>query len=192
MSQTTPDADQHLRETRVDGETVYRGHFLHVECDRVALPNGKLAKREYIKHPGAVVVLPILDDGRILMERQYRYPLQQVFIEFPAGKLDVGEASLPCAQRELLEETGYQVREWQFVCRIHNAIAYSDEFLDLFLARGLTEGERHLDEEEFLDTCSMSLPELLAGVQNGSITDVKTVIGIFWLEKILNGAWQLK
>ncbi|WP_338848043.1 NUDIX hydrolase [Massilia sp. W12] len=185
------DQDQHLREIRVDGEDVYQGHFLRITRDIVQLPNGKHAAREYVRHPGAVVVLPILPDGRILMERQYRYPLQSVFTEFPAGKIDAGESSLVCARRELWEETGYRADSWQFVCRIHNAIAYSDEFLDLFLARGLHAGERQLDEEEFLDTCSMSLAELLQAVQTGQITDVKTVIGIFWLEKILNGSWTL-
>lgn len=180
----------HLKETRLDGETVYQGHFLRVDRDTVELPNGQQTMREYVRHPGAVVILPMLDDGRILMEKQYRYPLHQVFIEFPAGKLDAGETSLVCAQRELLEETGYQAREWQFVCRIHNAIAYSDEFLDLFLARGLSAGERQLDEEEFLDIYTPTFDELLQGVRQGQITDVKTVIGIFWLEKILAGNWQ--
>ncbi len=184
-------ADAHLREDRIDGTDVYQGHFLRVTRDTVRLPDGKQAAREYIRHPGAVVVLPLFEDGRVLMERQYRYPLQRVFIEFPAGKLDAGEDPLHCAQRELLEETGYRASEWQFVCRIHNAIAYSDEFLDLFLARGLQAGERHLDEEEFLDIYTPQFAELLEGVRQGQITDVKTVIGIFWLEKILAGDWCL-
>jgi ADP-ribose pyrophosphatase len=182
--------DSHLRETRIDGEVAYDGHFLKVSRDRVRLPDGKETTREFIRHPGAVVILPILDDGRVLLERQYRYPNDRVFIEFPAGKIDPGEASLACAQRELEEETGYTAGEWHFVTTIHNAIAYSDEHLDLFLARGLTAGEAQLDEGEFLDTFTATVPELLEMVRRGEITDVKTVIGSFWLDKFASGAWQ--
>jgi ADP-ribose pyrophosphatase len=181
--------DSHLRETRIDGELAYDGHFLKLERDRVRLPDGKEATREFIRHPGAVVILPILDDGSILLERQFRYPHDRSFIEFPAGKIDPGEASLACAKRELLEETGYTASEWHFVCTIHNAIAYSDEHLDLFLARGLVAGEAQLDEGEFLDTFTATVPALLEMVKRGDITDVKTVIGSFWLEKITAGAW---
>lgn len=183
-------ADEHLKETRIDGQLVYSGSFLHITRDQVRLPDGKETAREYVLHPGAVVVLPLFDDGSLLMERQFRYPLDRVFIEFPAGKIDPGEDHLACARRELEEETGYTARDWQFVCTIHNAIAYSDEFLNLYLARGLEPGQRRLDEGEFLDIYRATLPELLAGVQDGSITDVKTVIGIFWLEKMLAGNWQ--
>lgn len=179
-----------LNETRVDGELVYDGGFLKVRKDRVSLPDGKITNREYILHPGAVVILPLLDDGTVLMERQFRYPLNQVFIEFPAGKIDAGEAHLDCAKRELLEETGYTASDWQFVSTIHNAIAYSDEHLELFLARGLVAGERQLDEGEFLETFTATVPQLLDWVRDGTITDVKTVIGIFWLDKITSGAWQ--
>jgi ADP-ribose pyrophosphatase len=183
--------DDHLTETRVDGELVYDGHFLKVTRDRVKLPDGKLTSREFIRHPGAVVILALFDDGRVLLERQYRYPKDRVFIEFPAGKIDPGEASLACAKRELEEETGYTASDWQFVCTIHNAIAYSDEHLDLFLARGLTAGEAKLDDGEFLETFTATVPEMLAMVKGGEITDVKTVIGTFWLEKIAAGTWTL-
>ena len=182
--------DDHLKETKIDGELAYDGNFLKVSRDRVKLPDGKITQREYIRHPGAVVILALFDDGRVLLERQFRYPNDQVFIEFPAGKIDPGEASLACAKRELEEETGYTATDWQFVCTIHNAIAYSDEHLDLFLARGLKEGEAKLDDGEFLETFTATIPEMLEMVKRGDITDVKTVIGTFWLEKIAAGTWK--
>lgn len=181
--------DNHLKEVRIDSKLAYDGSFLKVQRDTVRLPNGQPATREYIRHPGAVVILPLFDDGSILLERQFRYPLEQVFIEFPAGKIDPGEDPLACAKRELLEETGYSARDWQFVCTIHNAIAYSDEHLEIYLARGLQEGQRKLDEEEFLDVFKASCDELLTWVRAGEITDVKTIIGAFWLEKIRSGMW---
>ena len=182
--------DDHLKETKVDGELAYDGHFLKVSRDRVKLPDGKLTQREYIRHPGAVVILALFDDGRVLLERQFRYPNDQVFIEFPAGKIDPGEDPLASAKRELEEETGYTASDWHFVCTIHNAIAYSDEHLDLFLARGLTEGPAQLDDGEFLETFTATIPELLEMVRRGDVTDVKTVIGAFWLEKIAAGTWK--
>jgi ADP-ribose pyrophosphatase len=182
--------DTHLKETRIDGEVAYDGHFLKVNRDRIRLPDGSTTHREYIRHPGAVVILPLLPDGRVLLERQFRYPNDRVFVEFPAGKIDPGEDPLECAKRELAEETGYTASDWQFVCTIHNAIAYSDEHLDLFLATGLSEGEAKLDEGEFLELFTTTVPELLEQVRRGEITDVKTIIGAFWLEKILGGSWQ--
>ncbi len=178
-----------LTETRLDGETAYDGHFLKVSRDRIRLPDDSIAHREYIRHPGAVVILPLLDDGRVLLERQFRYPLGRVFIELPAGKIDPGEDTLACARRELQEETGYTASDWQFVCTIHNAIAYSDEHLELFLARGMTAGPAKLDAGEFLETFSATVPEMLDMVRSGQITDVKTIIGAFWLEKLLAGTW---
>ena len=182
--------DDHLKETKVDGEIAYDGHFLKVSRDRVKLPDGKITQRDFIRHPGAVVILALFDDGRVLLERQFRYPNEQVFIEFPAGKIDPGEASLACAKRELEEETGYTATEWHYVCTIHNAIAYSDEHLDLFLARGLTAGAAKLDDGEFLETFTATIPEMLEMVKRGDITDVKTVIGTFWLEKFAAGTWK--
>jgi ADP-ribose pyrophosphatase len=183
--------DTHLKETKIDGEVVYDGRFLKVQRDRIQLPDGKVTDREYIKHPGAVVILPVFDDGSVLLERQFRYPLDRVFIEFPAGKIDPDEDPLDCAKRELQEETGYTAKDWKFVCTIHNAIAYSDEHLDIYLASGLTAGERKLDDGEFLETFKSTVPEMLSWVREGKITDVKTVIGTFWLEKILSGQWKL-
>lgn len=183
--------DLHLRETQIDSEAAYDGHFLKIQRDTIRLPDGKTSTREYIKHPGAVVILPVFDDESVLVERQFRYPLDRVFIEFPAGKIDPNEDPLACAQRELQEETGYTAKDWKFVCTIHNAIAYSNEHLDIFLARGLVPGERKLDDGEFLETFHATVPELLTWVREGKITDVKTVIGSFWLEKILARNWSL-
>ncbi|MET0266828.1 MAG: NUDIX hydrolase [Duganella sp.] len=180
-----------LTETRIDGETVYDGHFLKIQRDTIKLPDDSQSVREYILHPGAVVILPLLDDGRVLLERQFRYPLGRAFIEFPAGKLDPREDPLDCAKRELLEETGYTGSEWHFVCKIHNAIAYSDEHLDIFLARGLKEGKQQLDEGEFLELFTATIDELLQWIREGKVTDVKTIIGAFWLDKLRAGDWKL-
>lgn len=183
-------SDEALTETELDAETVYKGGFFNVQKDRVRLPNGGVSTREYIRHPGAVVILPLFDDGTVLLERQFRYPLKRVFIEFPAGKIDSGEAWLESAKRELEEETGYTASDWRYVTTIHNAIGYSDEQLLIYLARGLKAGAVHLDEEEFIQTFRLPVAELLDWVRAGKITDVKTVIGAFWLEKIVSGQWD--
>lgn len=180
-----------LTETRIDGELAYDGHFLKIQRDNIALPDGRHSVREYVLHPGATVILPVFDDGRVLLERQYRYPLGQAFIEFPAGKIDPNEDPLATARRELLEETGYTASDWQFVCKIHNAIAYSDEYLDIYLARGLKEGTQQLDEGEFLELFTATVDELLQWIREGKVTDVKTIIGAFWLDKLRSGNWQL-
>ena len=164
-----PPGDQHLREERISGEDIYGGIFLNMKRDRVSLPDGQEAVREYLTHPGAVAILAILDDGRILLERQYRYPIAKVCMEIPAGKLDPNEDPLVCAQRELEEETGYSASRWSYIRRIHPVISYSTEFIDIYLAEGLQAGKSRLDEEEFLDVFAAPLDEILAWVEQGCL-----------------------
>lgn len=183
--------DAHLTETRVASQELLRGHFLHAMRDTVRLPDGKEATREYVIHPGAVMVVAELPDGRLVLERQFRYPVQSVMVEFPAGKLDPGEESLACAQRELLEETGYTARQWARAGVLHPVISYSTEFIDIWFARELTAGERQLDAGELLDVFSASADELLQWCRDGRITDAKTLTGVLWLQNLRSGAWSL-
>ena len=175
-------AKQDLTEHFVHGEEVFAGRLLRVRRDTVRMPDGAQTTREYIRHPGAVAILPITSSGRVVLERQYRYPNARDFIEIPAGKLEPGEGLLESAQRELLEETGYAAREWQRITTIHNAISYSDEAIELFSARGLEKKKQKLDEEEFLEVIEMPFEEAIAMVRDGRITDVKTIIALLWME----------
>jgi ADP-ribose pyrophosphatase len=184
-------ADEHLREELVSSQQVYRGHFLDVRRDEIRLPDGRLAAREYIVHPGAVMIVPLLDDGRVVVERQFRYPLGRVMLEFPAGKLDAGEPPLHCAIRELVEETGYRAREWARAGILHNAIAYSNEGIEVWFARGLELGARQLDDGEFLDVSAATVAELEDSAHRGELTDAKTLIGLLWLQNWQSGRWQL-
>lgn len=184
-------ADAHLIERAVGSETLLTGHFLRVQRDTVALPDGTQATREFIRHPGAVMVVPLLDDGRLLMERQWRHPLQRVLLEFPAGKLDAGEKPLECGRRELLEETGYRATEWAHAGWMHNAPAYSDEGIDVWFARGLVAGPQHLDDGEFIETVAMSPAELDALAGRGELTDAKTLVGLLWFQRWVSGGWPL-
>jgi ADP-ribose pyrophosphatase len=184
--------DAHLREETVRSEQVYRGHFLDVRRDEVRLPDGSEAQREYIVHPGAVMVVPLLDDGRLVVERQWRYPLARVMLEFPAGKLDRGEPPFACAVRELIEETGYRAAEWARAGILHNAIAYSNEGIEVWFARGLMPGERSLDAGEFLDVTEMSAEQLDELARRGELTDAKTLIGLLWLQNWRAGRWPLE
>ena len=183
--------DAHLVEHRTGGATLVSGGFLEVRRDDVRLPDGSTATREYIQHPGAVAVIPVLDDGRLVLVRQYRYPLAKVLLEFPAGKLELGEPTLACAQRELAEETGYTAAEWAFAGEIHNAAAYSTESIWLWFARGLVPGPQHLDTGEFVEVARLSEPELDALALRGELPDVKTRIGLHWLQRWRAGAWTL-
>lgn len=187
--------DAHLVERQASSEEILKGHFLHAFRDRVVLPNGKQAVREYVRHPGAVMVIPLLDDGagniRLVLERQYRYPIGQVMLEFPAGKRDDGENLQRCAQRELLEETGYTAGQWAHAGVMHPVIAYSTEFIDIWFARDLQPGARKLDEGEFLDVLSATPQELLQWCQQGLVTDAKTLAGALWVQNVLQGNWPL-
>lgn len=181
----------HLAETTLSRQELLRGHFLHVVRERVALPSGAEASREFVIHPGAVMIVPLLDDGRVVLERQYRHPMGRVMIEFPAGKLDAGEDRLACARRELQEETGYTAREWALAGQLHPVISYSTEFIDVWFARGLAAGTRRLDEEEFLDVFAATPQQLLEWCRDGTVTDAKTLVAMLWLQNVLAGAWQL-
>jgi ADP-ribose pyrophosphatase len=183
--------DKHLIERKTGGHELFKGHFLHAYRDTVELPDGTQATREYVIHPGAVMVIPLLDDGRLVLERQFRYPMGKVMIEFPAGKLDTGEDPLVCAKRELLEETGYSAREWARAGLLHPVISYSTEFIDIWFARGLALNQRQLDEGEFLEVFTATPAELLGWCRDGEVTDAKTLTGAFWLQNVLSGAWEL-
>lgn len=176
-----------LEETRISGEEVYSGSLLHVQRDVVRLPDGSQGVREYIRHPGAVAILALFEDGQVLLERQFRYPHRKVFIEIPAGKRDPGEDRLATAKRELQEETGYVGEEWRHIGVIHPAIAYTDEAIDLYVARKLTLRENKLDAGEFLETFTVPLERAVAMVRSGEITDSKTVSGLL-LAAQLSGA----
>ena len=187
-------SDEHLIEHRVSQQELLRGHFLHAFRDTVRLPNQALATREYIIHPGAVMVIPLLDTPaglQVVLERQYRYPVAQVMIEFPAGKRDAGEDGWLCAQRELWEETGYTTRQWARAGVLHPVIAYSTEVIEIWFAKGLSLGTRQLDAEEFLDVFTATPSDLMTWCREGQVTDAKTLTGALWLQNMLAGDWPL-
>ena len=193
---TVTDSDAGLRELRQSSDKILSGRFLQVFSDQVTLPDGKTTFREYIVHPGAVMVIPLLTDGqghtRIVLERQFRYPVDQVMIELPAGKRDGQEDLLLCAQRELREETGYTATQWAHAGVLHPCISYSTEYIDIWFAQGLQAGPRQLDAGEFLDVFSASTDEFFAWCREGRITDAKTLTGALWLQNYLSGAWSLQ
>lgn len=184
-----------LTERKLRGQELFKGSFLRAFRDDVRLPDGAIAQREYVVHPGAVMIVPLLQspDGalRLVLERQYRYPVQRTIIEFPAGKLDAGEQPLACARRELLEETGYSAREWARAGVLHPVVSYSTEFIEIWFARGLSAGERQLDAGEFLEVFTATPQELQQWCRDGQVTDAKTLIAAFWLQNVLSGAWPL-
>lgn len=192
MNKPPTPVDAHLREETIHSEQVFAGRLLDVRRDRVRLPDGAESTREFIVHPGAVVIVPLLEDGRLVMERQWRYPLARAMLEFPAGKLEAGEPPLECARRELFEETGYRAVQWGRAGMLHNAIAYSNEGIEIWFARELTAGERSLDVGEFLDVQTCTVDELDALCASGGVTDAKTLIGLLWLQKWQAGRWAIE
>jgi ADP-ribose pyrophosphatase len=183
--------DSHLREHTVSREQLLQGHFLHVVRETVRLPDGGSATREFVLHPGAVAIVPLLDDGRIVLERQYRHATGKVMIEIPAGKLDPGEGALVCAQRELLEETGYVAREWAHAFTMYPTVAYSDEAIGIWFARGLEHRGARLDEGEFLDVISATPEEFLGWCRDGLVQDSKTLAAALWIQNVTGGTWKL-
>jgi ADP-ribose pyrophosphatase len=176
-------------ETLIDSESVFEGRLLKVSRDTVRLPDGGTATREFIRHPGAALILARPDPLTVVLERQFRYPLGRHFIELPAGKIDAGEAPLDTARRELREECGYNAASWRHLATLHPCIAYADERIELFLADGLTAVGNALDDGEFLEVMTLPLVEALDWVRTGRITDPKTAFSLFWAEKLLNAAW---
>ncbi len=184
-----------LTEHPLDSRQLLDGGFLQAFRDQVRLPDGSLSYREYVRHPGAVMIVPLLQEGdgalRLVLERQYRYPIKRTLIEFPAGKLDPGESPLACAQRELLEETGYSAREWAHAGVLHPVVSYSTEFIEIWFARGLSPGQSRLDQGEFLEVFTATPQQLYDWCRSGEVTDAKTLIGALWLQNALSGAWPL-
>ena len=183
------EGDDRLTEHTLESRLAFEGTFLRLYVDKVRSADGHVGTREYLRHPGAVMVIPLLADGHVVLERQFRYPLRRTVIEFPAGKIDAGESPFNCAQRELLEETGYRAGKWSYLGGLHNAIGYSDEKIEMFLAEELTHAGATLDAGETLEVFTAPWQQLLQWVDEGMVTDVKTMLGVMWLEKILAGAW---
>jgi len=185
MTQNSSSATD-LTETTLSSETVYQGRLLHVKCDRVALPGGGESTREYIVHPGAVVILPVFENGDVLLERQHRYPLHRDFIEFPAGKIDAGEDDLTCGKRELREETGYEARDWLHVTTLYPCIGYANERLEFYRARELVHVGHQRDADEFLEILQIPFGVAMDWLKTGKICETKTVVGLFWLERLMS------
>jgi ADP-ribose pyrophosphatase len=189
MSKAQPEEPLDLTETTVSSRKVFDGELLHVYQDQARLRDGKVKVREYIAHPGAVVIIPLLANGELVLERQHRYPLHRDFYELPAGKIDSGEDPLLCAQRELLEETGYIAKSWRYLTTLHPCIGYSDEKLIYYLAEDLVFEGASLDDGEHLEVFTLTVAAALEWVKAGKITDNKSVSGLFWAEKMLRGEW---
>ena len=175
----------YLKEKTIKSETVYEGTFLTLKKDKIMLPNGNTSNREWIKHPGAVCCVPILPNGEIVLIRQYRYAVKEEMIEIPAGKLDKNEIPEKCVLRELEEEIGYKANKLTLLANIHPAVGFTDEKMWLYLAEDLIKTKQSLDADEFLALSPTKLEEAVDMVWSGEITDVKTIIGILWAQRIL-------
>lgn len=175
-----------LQETTLSSKVVFKGGLLDVRLDEVSLPNGKTSTREWIKHPGAAVMIPVLPDGKLGLIRHYRYPVQKELIELPAGKLNVGEDPEKCAFRELEEEIGYKAGKLTFLATIHPAVGFASEKMWVYLAEDLEKSEKHTDPDEFVELMPTPLDEAVRMVWANEITDVKTIIGILWAERLLS------
>ncbi len=171
-------------EKRLTTRLVYDGQLLKGREDPGPQPGGRTARREWVQHPGAVVMIPMLDDQTVLLERQYRYPLQRHFYELPAGKIESGEDPLATAKRELIEECGYEARDWRHLTTLHPCIGYSDERIELYLVRDLIHVGHEHDDDEFLEVVPMALSDALEWVKSGRISDVKTIVGLLWVERM--------
>ena len=179
-----------LTESKLSSEQVFSGRLLDVRRDEITLPDGAVSTREYIRHPGAVVIVPVLPSGEILLIRQFRYPMGCAEIEIPAGKIDPGEEPEETLHRELEEETGYRAGRTTLLQEIHPCIGYSDERMWLYLAEDLEDGVSGGDEDEFIELIPTPLEEALEMIRLGQITDVKAIIGLFWADKFRKGEWQ--
>lgn len=183
--------DASLIESKISSALVFDGDLLKVRRDEVQLSDESKAIREWIFHPGAAVVIALLDNGRLIFERQFRYPLHQVFVELPAGKINPNEHSLDTAKRELREETGYIAKSWSQLGMMHPCIGYSNERIDIFLAQGLSFVGHQRDPGEILEIIEMSIADAMLAVNDGEITDAKTIVALLWAEKIAAGSWLL-
>lgn len=181
-----------LEEIRLSGESVYQGKLLHVHRDWVKAPDGHEQAFEYTLHPGAAAVIPMLDDGRVVMERQWRYAMNRSFLEFPAGKLNPGEDPFAAIQRELMEETGYKAGQWARLGDMHPVIAYSTETIHLFMAKELVQGEHAREAGECMELVLMEPDELLNAVFRGEVTDSKTLACVLWLDRVRRGEWPVR
>ena len=179
MTDKTTDFTEHT----LDSRTVYSGRLLHVLEDDVRMPDGRAARREYIRHPGAVLMIPMIDPETVVLVRQFRYPLQRHFYELPAGKMETGEKPLVTARRELREECGYEAADWRHLSTLHPCIGYSDERIEVYLARELRHVGNALDEGEFLEQLTVRLELALEWVKTGRISDAKTIVGLLWADK---------
>ena len=182
--------EEDFSETTLDSVKVFDGVLLHVRKDSVRLPNGHRSVREYIEHPGAVAMLAFVDERTILLERQFRYPMRRHFIELPAGKIDKGEDPLATAQRELIEECGFEAADWRHLGTLHPAIGFADEHIELYAARDLTYVGHQLDDDEFLEVMKVDVFEAIEWIREGRITEPKAIYGLMWAEKLVKGEWR--